>query len=292
MSRNWCFTLNNWTDEEYETLTTYECKYLIIGKEIGTKGTEHLQGYIEFKGVKRLDTLKKLNNRIHWEHRKGTAKQAADYCKKDNKYIEYGEISNQGKRSDLEQVAEKIKSNIPMKEIAYDHPSTFIRYNKGMQALKNILTEHRTIAPTVYWRWGAPGTGKTRYVIDKYGAENVYIKNNSEWWPDYNQEPIVLIDDFDPTKWDHSTFLSILDRYKCTVPCKGGHYKFNSPTIYITTQQNIRTLYPNKTKYKEVIRRVSDVSEVTGNTIPSPTQVVKIPILDPREDNLDEEFIE
>ena len=35
--RNYCYTLNNWKIEEYNALQTIECKYQIIGKEIGEK---------------------------------------------------------------------------------------------------------------------------------------------------------------------------------------------------------------------------------------------------------------
>jgi len=46
--RNIVFTLNNYTDDEYNNLLNHkEFKYVIIGKEIGEKGTPHLQRYAE-----------------------------------------------------------------------------------------------------------------------------------------------------------------------------------------------------------------------------------------------------
>lgn len=86
--RHVCFTLNNYTEEEYKQLIEMECKYLVIGKEVGEEGTPHLQGYIEFKTPKRFSTLKNINQRIHWEERRGTAKQASEYCKKEGNFIE------------------------------------------------------------------------------------------------------------------------------------------------------------------------------------------------------------
>ena len=45
--RAFVFTLNNYTDVEYDRIV-YFCsdkKYSIIGKEVGQNGTPHLQGY-------------------------------------------------------------------------------------------------------------------------------------------------------------------------------------------------------------------------------------------------------
>jgi len=41
-SRNFVFTLNNYTTEEVELVKEWDCKYLIFGKEIGESGTPHL----------------------------------------------------------------------------------------------------------------------------------------------------------------------------------------------------------------------------------------------------------
>ena len=38
-SRNFCFTLNNYTEEEENILITADCKYLVMGKEVGESGT-------------------------------------------------------------------------------------------------------------------------------------------------------------------------------------------------------------------------------------------------------------
>ena len=77
----WCYTLNNYTEEESEALWK-EGTYQIQGYEKGSEGTPHIQGYIEFKNAKRLSTLKKINPRIHWEIRRGNQKAAIQYCKK------------------------------------------------------------------------------------------------------------------------------------------------------------------------------------------------------------------
>jgi len=42
--RRFCFTLNNWTEEEWDALTEFQCTWMVMGKEVGENGTRHLQG--------------------------------------------------------------------------------------------------------------------------------------------------------------------------------------------------------------------------------------------------------
>lgn len=87
-ARKWCFTLNNWTIEEFDTMLQHfinkKYKY-IIGRE-GANGTPHLQGYIENKNGIRWSTLRNLNSRWHLEKAKGNQKQNVDYCSKEGDY--------------------------------------------------------------------------------------------------------------------------------------------------------------------------------------------------------------
>lgn len=86
--RRACFTLNNYTEEEFTTLLQklQDHKY-IIGKEVGARGTRHLQGYIELNGPKKFSTLQNILPRAHIE--KCVANRASNvrYCMKDGDYV-------------------------------------------------------------------------------------------------------------------------------------------------------------------------------------------------------------
>lgn len=90
---HWCFTLNNWTDDDLKGISSIvpeKCKSCLIGSEIGESGTPHLQGYIEFKTKARPKSVFS-NEKIHWEKYKGTKKQNIAYCSKDgNTVYSYG----------------------------------------------------------------------------------------------------------------------------------------------------------------------------------------------------------
>lgn len=90
-SRKWIFTLNNWTEDEYEIIKNYVgtqgLKY-VIGEEIApSTGTPHLQGFIESNSGIRFSTLKKLLPRASWSMAKGDDQQNLKYCTKSNLYI-------------------------------------------------------------------------------------------------------------------------------------------------------------------------------------------------------------
>lgn len=85
-SRKWCFTLNNYTAEEYKELTelfTSKGWTYVIGKEVGENGTPHLQGFIQHKNAIAFKYLKEILPRAHLEKAKGSVKQNLEYCEKE-----------------------------------------------------------------------------------------------------------------------------------------------------------------------------------------------------------------
>jgi len=95
-ARRWCYTLNNYTDEEMsQCLNEFKKqKFFVQGVEVGAEGTPHLQGYVEFKDQKDLSALKKINPRIHWEVAKGSKKDNIKYCTKDEVFEKSEEIGS------------------------------------------------------------------------------------------------------------------------------------------------------------------------------------------------------
>lgn len=91
-AKRWCFTLNNYSATELETLEKHflkdKIKY-IIGKEIGENKTPHLQGYIE-SNIKIRPIEKFETKRIHWEKCKGSREDNLIYCSKEGNFIANG----------------------------------------------------------------------------------------------------------------------------------------------------------------------------------------------------------
>lgn len=260
-SRAWFITINNYTEAEHETALDFPSKYSVVSKEVGDEGTPHIHGYYELERPMRFSTIKKRFPRANIGPRTGTAKEAREYVKKNGDFIERGEPSEQGRRKDIEEVAEKIIKGTDLREIALEHPTTFIKYNRGIREMRNTLLRDRTEKPTVVWLWGKTGVGKTRTPHDIHGAKEVYIKDSTQWWNEYTQQEAIVIDDFDVGRWPYRDLLRLLDRYAYQGQTKGGYVKINSPYIYITCSKAPKDCWMGS-ELEQIERRVDYTFEL------------------------------
>lgn len=99
-SKHWCFTLNNYTEEDIKVLEATDSSIVpryVFQKEVGENGTKHLQGYINFQTKKRpIGFFKKqFSNLPHWEKTRNV-KASINYCQKDDTREENTEIYLRG----------------------------------------------------------------------------------------------------------------------------------------------------------------------------------------------------
>ena len=96
-AKAWCFTLNNYTENEVGALVQRfsdlsDKYYFIVGKEVGAQGTPHLQGYIEkktgrFRPLPCFEVKRDGVNAMHFERAKGSRKQNYKYCSKEFDFV-------------------------------------------------------------------------------------------------------------------------------------------------------------------------------------------------------------
>lgn len=234
--RNVCFTVfgfdEGWEsesgkqryDEVTEALKGWQAvTYCVMGKEIcPDTGRLHLQGYMELDSPKKLSTLQNLLPGVHFERRKKTAEQAANYCKKDGDFTEWGELKKQGKRTDLTEFMDAVKDGKKKRQLIEDHPAVFARYNKFandyIQIVKedNVekITEFEPMYPwqqeildilaqpadprTIVWVYDAWGnSGKTylaRYLVDSKDAFYTNGGKGTDICYAFDYEKIVIFD--------------------------------------------------------------------------------------------------
>lgn len=90
-ARQWVFTLNNYEDKDVSNISQRfeQSKALyIIGKEKGSSGTPHLQGYVRFSNQRVFTKVKAvIHEKAHIEVARGTLEDNLTYCSKEGDYI-------------------------------------------------------------------------------------------------------------------------------------------------------------------------------------------------------------
>lgn len=255
-SKGWCFTINNYTEEDtaaVEALKDHKhIKYVVAGKEVGEQGTPHIQGYCYMNVEKSRKAMSKLLPRANLRAAKGSAEQNFDYCSKDADFFEFGTrpISNK-RKGELE--VERWES-AKKAAIAGDFDSVpadiYIRHYTN---IKKIATEHQSLPSNLdetcgFWIYGPSGTGKTTQV-NKI-APNAYLKNCNKWWDGYDGQDDVIIEDFDKVHKHLAHYLKIWADWKAfSAETKGGHISIRPKRIIVTSNYHPSDIWDPTTEH-------------------------------------------
>ena len=267
-SKFWCFTAF-YEDKKGakidvpkdETSFGPAVTYLVMQDEICPDTQRlHVQGYVEFKTRQRFSALRKKFPTMHLEMRKGTGKQAADYCKtdetatKENRF-EFGVLAEpeQGKRSDLEKACDLIKAGGSLDELAEQMPATYVRYKKGLGELKESLTVKRASGATreIVVLWGYPGSGKSAFAHQLFKNSGLYIadRNNSGKlsFENYAGQETIFLDEFvGKENLSVSDLKIIADRHDCMLPGRGVSKIGNHQRLVIASNLDPELWYPDQ----------------------------------------------
>lgn len=249
----WCFTLNNPEANACAAIADSEdLQYLVYQRERGENGTEHFQGYAQFKRVLRLTQVRQLIARAHWEVSRGTPVQARDYCmKEDTRIGEVFEVGTflergAGRRSDLAEVQSALDNGLKQHEYATEFFSTFVRYPRLLSTYRAAKIKPRTPSEeTVCWLLiGGAGFGKSRYSdaiarlwSAQYGgrSDSVYRHDLGKWFDGYGGERVVIFDDFRGSSCPFTTFKRVVDRYPLQLEVKGTSCNMGATRFLINT---------------------------------------------------------
>jgi hypothetical protein len=230
---------------------------MIAAEEVApTTGTEHIQGYIVFKTQKTMTGVKMVFDTAHWEVAKGTTEQNVAYCKKDDRFYEYGTKPRSVKelaKESKERWADVIRS---AKEGTCDeeYPAEWIRYHSTLSKMC-VLKHEDNDELCGLWYYGASGTGKSRAARANFPG--AYDKLLNKWWDNYEGEPSVILDDLDhfhaPTM-GHA-LKRYADHYPFRAEVKGSSMVIRPKVIIVTSQYTIEELWPLDVSLQEALKR-------------------------------------
>lgn len=280
-SRAWCGTWNNYTDADYDRLTTDEhFTYIVCGKEIcPTTGTPHLQFYVRLKSAAMGRSMKKRYPLVSWRKAHGTCKDNQLYCSKgEGVKLPTGGYLNHGLNADVFERGEPCESSPHEKGGAANaerwqcaknsaisgsfeeiDPEICIKYYNNLKLLQRdyqVVPDRLPDGHQVgYWYWGESRTGKSHAARAEYPF--AYLKHaETKWWDGYAGEEAVIIDDFDKyhVKQGHSLKLWG-DYYPFPAEVKGSSMKIRPKVVIITSNYHPKQIWEDQATIEPLLQR-------------------------------------
>lgn len=236
-AHSWCFTINNYTQEEETALASLQCTYLVYGREVApTTGTPHLQGYCRFATSMPRATLSRHLPRANLQQARGTPQQNRAYCVKDGDFTERGSLPAPRGRGDLMAAIAAVRETSSIKSVvsggfnlqSIKVAELWLRYNETP----------RNWSTPVFWLYGPTASGKSlacKEVAQRAGVELYWKRVGGKWFDDYDGHCWAILDEFRPSWWPFSTMLQLLDEHPCRVENKGGSRQWKPRLIFITS---------------------------------------------------------
>ena len=136
-----------------------------------------------------------------------------------------------------------------LKEITTEDEVPVMQY-KTWKSLPRHLTKKDIYKPDieVYYIWGESGKGKSKYVYDNLGDDEIFdrVKHINGFWHNVSDScDIAWYDEFRDSQMPASEFINFIDYYVNTMNTKGGSVMNKYKKIYITSIQNPTTIYKN-----------------------------------------------
>lgn len=263
-SRTWCFTINNYNNEDIKVLKDLNYKYIVCGDEVGDSGTPHIQGFVLFENALSFDSLKKkLPKTTHIEKTKGTPQQNITYCKKSGNILyEDGTQPEQGKRKDLDTLKDDIlEGRMTSEDIAIENPMIYHQYARTLTKIEDIAMRRkfRTEMTQGIWYHGITETGKSTKAFEGFNPLTHYNwKDDGGWQDGYIQQETVIINEFRGAI-KYNDLLQLVDKWPYEVRRRNREpMPFTSKKVIITSSLHPSEIYRNlneKDSLAQLIRR-------------------------------------
>lgn len=226
-SRAWCFTLNNYSNEDILFFSdTLDTEKYAFQEEVGENNTPHLQGIVYFKNARTFHQLKQLHGRAHWEKTK-SIKDSFTYCTNANKRAPQGQVYSKGftVKKTLKLISEE----------------NFYPYQKEILNICMQEPDERYI----YWFWEPNGNvGKTaiiKYLLNRFKNTAYYISGGKaadicSQINDFDADIELFLVNFPRTSEGFVSYNGIeqvKDGLTSSGKYKGGFKLFNPPHVLI-----------------------------------------------------------
>lgn len=289
-SRKWQITINNPQEKDFthenieEALQKFNSiLYWCMSDEVGENGTYHTHIYLVSSNAIRFSTMQQRFNGAHFEIARGSSVDNRDYIFKLGKWKQhkkhetnleathkewgYMPIERQGARNDLADLYDMIKQGMDNYEILESTPEQMLNIDK-IERARQVICENKYRSQfrqlQVYYIYGKTAVGKTRYVMETHGYENVYrITNYKNPFDGYRGQNIICFEEF-RSNLPIGSMLNYLDGYPLELPCRYNNKIACYEVVYIISNIPLEAQYTTQqhneqTTWGAFLRRINKV---------------------------------
>lgn len=228
-------------------------KFAVWQLEIGDEGTVHYQMYANFSKPMSYAGIHACEGArgCHIESRQGSKEECVTYCSKEETRLEgpywypdeasvrkHASGGQAGRRTDLDQLYELVKSGATDSQIADVNPGWIVKFQKGIDHLRLAMAPTGRNAPSVdsIVYVGPSGTGKS-YRLRQECPEGVewFWVSPGKWFDGYQGQSGLVFDEFRDNWMPYNYLLKLIDTFPMRVEKKGGvinmravHFRFST----------------------------------------------------------------
>lgn len=239
-------------------------KWMVFAPELApTTGKLHYQSFVYFYEPKSWKQVSNFFGNSHVEEMSEMATFTDNrtyivgpYKKGDKEkpynpeYEEFGEMPQQGARTDLVKVTNSVKEGKSVDEVAMENPVMFHQYGRTLERIEAITLrkQFRTEMCKGIWYWGESGCGKSHKCFENYDPNTMYVKNlNEDWWDGYKGQKIVILNEF-RGQISFSNLLALTDKWPTTVKWRG-----REPVPFLATEIRVSCIHHPKKLFKNLL---------------------------------------
>jgi len=258
-------------------------RYLLYApEECPTTGKKHWQGFAYFKNEVSFKTAQKSLKCLkqHFEpaiadsmecqrsYIVGPYEKEGKVKPYNPQFVEIGDPPNQGKRSDLNDLKDRILSgDTTCDTVICEDPIMYHQYGRTLDKLEDIRMSkvYRTEMTACDWYCGPTGIGKSHWAYKNFSPDTQYVvPNDNGWWDNYKQQETVIINDF-RGHIPYNELLQMIDKWPYQVRRRGrAPLPFISKRVIITSSLCPEEVYHNRDKedkIEQLLRRIKVINE-------------------------------
>jgi len=207
---------------------------------------------------------------MYFAVRRGSKIQAINYALKDLNGIEFGTLTAQGQRVDIEQVRIDIENGKSQKDIAKEDFGQWCRNYKAFALYASMVEKHEARQCEIEVIYGPPGTGKSTLAMTRY--PHAYRKSlDHQYWDGYQNQEEIIIDEFRKGMLPANVLLSLVSPAPYQLNIKGSTVWCKAKKIVIVSNYHPKDWYSecDEITRAAIQRRIKKITHAT-------TQYVKL----------------